>query len=103
MDIIDTGKPLLIMIKSIRTIVYEVLSHTAPTSSLWRQNRLILPHTIKTKRPCYPTLSSDRGALHGVPLSQRPSLHKLRRGDNVPHCSLASSVLCCCPTSVRHL
>jgi len=37
-----------------------------------------LPHTIKTKRPRYPTLGSDRGALHGVPLSQRPSLHRLR-------------------------
>lgn len=40
MDMIDSAKPLLIMIKSIITIVHEVLSHTAPTSSLWRQNRL---------------------------------------------------------------
>jgi len=99
MKMIDSAKPLLIMIKSIITIVHEVLSHTALTSSLWRQKRSLLPHTTKTKRPSYPTLSSDCGALHGVPLSQRPSLHKLRQGDSVPHCSLASSVLCCCPTS----
>jgi hypothetical protein len=39
MDMIDSAKPLLIMIKSIITILHEVLSHKAPTSSLWRQNR----------------------------------------------------------------
>ena len=39
MKMIDSAKPLLIMIKSIITIVHEVLSHTALTSSLWRQKR----------------------------------------------------------------
>jgi hypothetical protein len=39
MNMIDSAKPLLIMIKSIITIGLEELPHPAPTSSLWRQNR----------------------------------------------------------------
>jgi hypothetical protein len=85
MDMIDSAKLLLIMIKSIITNLLQLVITFSKLSCryMMEQRRKLefsihfrfLPHTIKTKRPRYPTWvhTSDRGALPGVPLSQRPS------------------------------